>query len=598
MVLLALTAAALRLLPLGWLHPLNWDEIEFFRATNWVAHGAVPFRDFWEHHTPLQWFVFAPVARFITGHDASAVMAMRWAQIPIWIAAFWLANQLMRRAGLDAFARWTAIAIALCSSLLMTPAVEFRIDVLGSALYLGGLVLALRMHEKRAFALGAGVLFCLAGLANLRLGPLLAVTVLLLRIVDPRERKWRGNVRANWIFAGVIAALGGAGIYFVATNSLRDLYQHVWVENYLGDRYADAIVGAFPHWLLVPFGIRIMGAKDFFDPGGIDVGGMSVLILGIIGLYVALRRWRSPDELFVLASLQVVSLAFIAAMKFIFIYHFEIVVLMFVPLIALVIERVPRRNAIVGLVAVAWIVNAYASILRGKELDLAYQNTIMNEVDARTRPGDLVWDGVGWALRREPAYRFWFLPDLTRQLVYNRHAERYRVEDFVRRPPAAVIGDHNALVWLGMQRDLQRVLVRHYIPLWRNLWIPAPNVVLQPGQTIDWVVPVDGDYRLFASAALAHHPWFRQSLFVGSYTEPDAQHFELHLGAPAAHPELGWDAVRRLHRGERIRMTSSASEPMGIILLPGSDDVLFRQPPIGVTLEAASARVTHVPRIW
>src|SRR5207248_600379 len=51
-----------RLVSLQGLHPLNWDELEYFRATEWVRHGLVPYRDFWEHHTPLQWFLFAPAA--------------------------------------------------------------------------------------------------------------------------------------------------------------------------------------------------------------------------------------------------------------------------------------------------------------------------------------------------------------------------------------------------------------------------------------------------------------------------------------------------------------------------------------------------------
>ena len=55
-------AAAVRVVNVVWLHPINWDEIEMFRATDWVRQGLVPYRDFWEHHTPLQWFLFAPVA--------------------------------------------------------------------------------------------------------------------------------------------------------------------------------------------------------------------------------------------------------------------------------------------------------------------------------------------------------------------------------------------------------------------------------------------------------------------------------------------------------------------------------------------------------
>lgn len=602
-IFFALSGAALRLLPLGWLHPLNWDEIEFFRATTWVSEGRIPFRDFWEHHTPLQWFVFAPIARMVDGHGVGAVIAMRWAQVPLWVATFWMAMLLMRRVGLDRFSRWVAIALAVCSSFLMTAAVEYRIDTLGCALYLAGLVLAQRMHERRAFAFGAGVAFCLAGLANLRLGPLLAVTVLLLRIVDSRERVWRGNVRANWIFAGVLTALGAAVAYFAATGSLRALYQHVWHENYLGDRYADTVVGGFAHRLLVPFGVRILGSDRLFDSAGIDVAGISVIILGFIGLAGALRRWRMPDDLFVIAVLQTVGLLFIAAMKFIYNYHFETVVLMMLPLVASVIERIPRRSMVVTLVAVAWTVNGFASIFRGKELDLAYQDVIMREVHARTRPGDEVWDGVGFALRREPAYRFWFLPELARQLVYRRHAERYRVEDVLRNPPAAVIADHNALVWLGIQRDLQRVLVRHYLPVWRNLWIPAPNARLDPGQAVEWIVPADGDYRLFASPALAQHPWFRRPVFVSSYYEPDAKRFEVRLGVPGVTSDLegigmSLAPVMRLRRGQRVGIHSRASTPMGVMLVPGRDSVLFRQPPIGATLEGATSRVTHVPRLW
>src|SRR3954447_26553211 len=115
-------AAALRLLPLARLHPIAWDEIEYFRATDWVARGMVPFRDFWEHHTPLQWFVFAPVAAFVNSPGVGAVVAMRWAQVPLWIATFVALFHLMRETAVPA--RLGAILLAICSSMFMLPAVE------------------------------------------------------------------------------------------------------------------------------------------------------------------------------------------------------------------------------------------------------------------------------------------------------------------------------------------------------------------------------------------------------------------------------------------------------------------------------------------
>jgi hypothetical protein len=89
-VVAVVTAVLVRLVFLQWLHPLNWDEIEFFRATSWIGQGRVPFAGFWEHHTPLMWFVFAPFTRLTASPGVNAIVALRWAQIPVWIVTFWL----------------------------------------------------------------------------------------------------------------------------------------------------------------------------------------------------------------------------------------------------------------------------------------------------------------------------------------------------------------------------------------------------------------------------------------------------------------------------------------------------------------------------
>lgn len=600
-ILLALTAAAARLVTLQWLHPLQWDEIEFFRATDWVRQGLVPFRDFWEHHTPLQWFVFAPAAALTSSPGAGAIIWMRWAQLPLWIATFACALALMRRAELDPFARWSAVAVTLASTMFMSPAVEYRIDTLGCALFLAGLLFATRATDNQQPAtssLLAGICFCLAGLANLRLGPLLAATAVLLVFVDPGQRRWRFDLRRALTLGAGVAGTGAlALLYFVATDSVQALYQQVWVENYLGDRYAEAIRYGFVHRVLVPFGVRIIGEQSF-DPAGVDVGGILILVLGAAGLVLALRRWRTPDVLFVVAVLQLVSLAFIAKMKFVYHYHLEIVVVLMLPLVALAVSRIRRTEVVIALVAVAWCVNLFASVFRGKEDDRRYQDVIMREVHARTTEGAKVLDGIGWALRREPAYRFWFLPDLARQLVAHGHAPKYVLSD----PPAAVIADHNLLLWLVSDRPLQQQLVRHYLPRWRNLWLPGLSARLTPEQpAFTWTVPADGDYRIYAAPALASHPWFARPLFVSTYHEADANRSQVRLGEPAYPETLRWsvapqNGVLRLKKNQRLSVTSGAGMPLGLFLVPGDDRLLFRQPPPGVTIDASSPRVTHFPR--
>ena len=606
LAVLALTAAAIRLIPLAFLHPLQWDEIEYFRATDWVRQGLVPYRDFWEHHTPLQWYLFAPFTALASGTGVGAVLVMRWAQIPLWIATFVLIAAWMRRAGIARPAAWAAIAFALASSMFMTPAIEYRIDTPGVALYVCGLYFAQRMGERRAFAALAGVAFCLAGFANLRLGPLLAATAVLLRVTDTRTRKWTDNTRANWLLSGVLVTLASVMLWFSMTRSLDLMFELVWRQNYFGDRFATAIPHGFLHRILAPSGLSLLGPDaPRFDPAIVDPGGLALLVLGAAGIVRALRRWREPGDLFLLAVLQVVGLAFIARMKFVYHYHLEIAVLMMIPLAAHALERVLRRELVFGVVIAAWCMNVYASVFRGKELDRAYQDLVMREAHARTTAADVVWDGVGWAVHRRPAYHLWFLPDLAKQLVLHGEVEPYRARHLLRRPPGVVIADQNVLTWLAVQPELRSAVVHHYLPLWRNLWIPAMSARLNaksPG--FRWAVPRDGVYRVYASEALARHPWFERPLFVGSYFGEGADRVTMRLGPPAPSNALAWrldgaeaqiGSTVRLKKGQRLEASLTSPAAVGVMLVPGSDPVLFRQPPPNVTVDGAAPRVSHVP---
>lgn len=590
LIVLTAIAAAARLFAMTFLHPLNWDEVEYFRATSWVREGLVPFRDFWEHHTPLQWFVFAPVTALTSSPGASAIILMRWAQLPLWVAAFWLALRLMDRAGIDRFGRWVSIVLAVSSSLLMISAMEYRVDVLANVLYLAGLALLLRGGRLENFAAGAA--FCLAGLANLRLGPLLAVTALLSVAVDTREMRWRFKREAFLVIAGVGAILAAAFVYFAATDSLRPLYQHVWVENYIGEKLAERVPLAFAHRILVPFGVRIYGGPGAFDLAGFDLSGAAILMSGLVGLVVALRRWKTPDALFFLALLQIANVAFVAGMKFVYHYHLQIVVLLMLPFVASVLRS---SRSLVAFVTVATLLHVPIVVLRGKERELRYQDQIMREADARTAPGSKVFDGVGWALRREPAYHFWFLPVLARQLVANGHAAPYTLAAWMSDPPAAVITDRNAAVWLASSPQLAGYVVRHYVPLLRNLWMPGMSARIEPGGHAEWVVPANGRYRLFASRQFADHSWF---------ATPFGLHTPVQMKADASGVSVMVNGVVadesqpiELRHGQRVHASSSSPLPLGVFLVPGDETWWFRQPPPGVTIDAEGPREWHWPSL-
>jgi hypothetical protein len=574
-------AVAARLLQLAGLHPLNWDEIEFFRATDWVRQGLVPYRDFWEHHTPLQWFVFAPAAALTRSPGADAIILMRWAQLPLWIITFLLLDVWMRDAGVTRPYRWCATAVPLTSSFFLLPAVEYRVDVLGCALLVAGLVLL----RRSPFA--AGAVFALAAFANIRLGPVLVITMLLAR--------WRGKQRDNWIFAGGAAVTALGAIYFVATGSLALAVQRVWTDNYLAPKSQQNVAGMLVHRLVAPFGLRLLRPEGVgpFSASAIDPGGIVLVVLGAMGLVRALARRRAGDDFFFLACVQVAGVLFTAVMKVVFNYHMLIIAVLAVPFVALELERIGRMRAVAAALVVCAAVNVAVAVFRGKEGDTAYQDFIMREADRRTPPDAPVFDSAGWVLRRRSAYQFWFLRDIVRQLERAGSFPPYTPERMMADPPAVVVADHDAVVWMLLHPRLGQFITAHYIPLWRDLWVPGMSAVVAPGRTVRWVAPAAGDYRVIASARLAAHPWFRNPFAAARMRVPPVDANDPSVALAFSPPPV--DGRIRLHKSEPLAVSFAGTEPVGVMLLRDNPSELFRQPPPGVTLEASASPQWHIP---
>lgn len=598
-------SVAARLVFLQFLHPLNWDEIEFFRATDWVRRGLVPYRDFWEHHTPLQWFVFAPITGLTSSPGADAILLMRWAQVPLWIAIFFLINRWMRGVGLSPFARWTAMAFTLTSTLFMLPAVEYRVDVLAGGLLIAGLLCIQRMDRSIWIAMAAGAAFCLSGFANLRMGPVLVLTMLMARIIDFRERRWGGNVRANWIFVGAAAMFALCACYFVATGSAVLAFRHLITENFVADRYAQPeIAHMFLHRVLSPFGFHLAPGEPLFTPSMIDPGGMVVVIVGTIGMIRMLGRFRTPDDQFFMAYVQFANLLFIAAMKYIFTYHFGTAAVLMVPLIAEEIEALGRRRIVLAVLLITTVVNVTVAIFRGKEADLRFQDTIMREVDARTPSGSAVWDSAGFALHRRPAYRYWFLRSNVRILVQHGDFAPYRVADVLRDPPAAVIADYATREWMAQNVPLAVFFSSEYLPTWTNLWLPGLSARLRPGTGARWFVPAGGTYAVYASPRLALHPWFANPIDLERPWWHDRALTEVREEDRAAAPVAFFVNGRPLPAGTKsidlterdvVVAVNRATVPVGIMLAREPRPELFLAPPDDVTIEASASPQWHVP---
>ncbi len=528
--------------------PLGWDELEFFRATRWIGEGRVPFRDFWEHHTPLQWLVFAPVARlFADGPGAGSIVVMRWAQVALWIGIFALVIRLSGKA------RWWALVFLVASPLFVRSAIEYRVDVLCNLLYFGAIVVAI----KRRWA-AFGVLMSLSVLANMRYAPLVVITAAILLMWDSREERWRWNASALWMLAGVAAVATPFVGWLAITRAWTPFLDGIFGYNAASSRVLNLNTlyqFAAPLWQL-------------------DLAAIVLGCAAIAGCVLALRQIRRPGLQQILALLFIASLVTIAAMAVQYEYHFQGVYLLMVPLAAATFSRVERWQWLALLTAAtALILSILPVATQGFGGAMRYQDFVMREVDRRTTAGDRVFEGTGYALRREPAHRYWFLATGVRFLSAQGLIARY---DIAADPPAAVIYNLRMQLWFEVFPKSAAYAVRHYVPLTRDLWVPGMTETLEPGRLLTWVAPGAGTFALWPSETLLRHPWLTKPLEYAAVQGEGATRYAIPLARLPLAQAIEWSVdgvpiagrTARLRKGSRVTVLSRNSGRVGVLLVP------------------------------
>ena len=552
----------LALVQMQWTNPLTWDEIEYFRATKWTGEGRVPYRDFWEHHTPLQWLVFAPVAKVLGGGaGAGAVLAMRWAQVPLWIGALFLLGRLAVGGWRLAGDRVLALALLLSTPSFLRTAVQYRVDTLGSLALVGALVLAL---SGRWLAFGA--VMSLGVLSNMRLAPL-AVVAAVLVVLDRRE--WR--VRMLKIAAGVAIVAAAFVGSLVAAGAWGAFVESVLDYNRTSNELAAPLAqNTFVSLVLTPF-----------REG--EVSGIALWVLAGAGLIFAPRK---------IAALWIVALAAAAFTAVQYDYHLQSAWLLMVPLAAVALERLSSRlprlpQLAAGVVLVALLLAVVGLVGGSFGGELEYQDLVMKEVDRRVPPGGRVWDGTGYALRREPAYRYWFLPAGVRLMAQRGLIERY---DIRANPPAAIVHNYRTHNWMRAFPAVGAFATTHYVPLYRNLWVPGFSAAVPAGGLrARWTAVAGGTYEVWASPLLARHPWLVRPLDYGLIEGPDAPLMAIPLDRlpPEPRERMQWvvdDVPVRgrtltLRRGSRVELHAAPGAPAGVLVVPAGTRVLCVAPP-------------------
>ena len=222
------------------------DEFEHLHFAWCISKGMVPYRDFFEHHSP--WFHYAlaalmPFYQVDRRFDDTLAFICLARRIDLMLAAAALAlTFLLARLWRGSRSGWIAIALLAATPVFARKTFEIRPDVLALVLWLGCLVALVRALSAASLSVRRrAVLFALSGLL---LGSAIMTTQKLLMVmpafalamlwyVAAGQRQWRTRVREVGLqFAGfgvpVLATLGyfwsrgalGAFIYFNLTLNI------------------------------------------------------------------------------------------------------------------------------------------------------------------------------------------------------------------------------------------------------------------------------------------------------------------------------------------------------------------------------------------
>jgi hypothetical protein len=198
----ALLAAVMVLLAL--LRGIDHDESQYVAATALVARGLLPYRDFAYLQTPLQPFVFAPVAALFGDWTWPALRIVNALLGAFAVCATWRA---MRVAGANADVAVAAALLFACTDILLFSAGTARNDALPAALFAAALSPLLRIEKGDGSPVAstiAGLLLASAAAAKVSYAlPALAYGLYALL-------RWRTH-RPLWVIAGTLPPLALVG---------------------------------------------------------------------------------------------------------------------------------------------------------------------------------------------------------------------------------------------------------------------------------------------------------------------------------------------------------------------------------------------------
>jgi hypothetical protein len=425
-VMLAIAGLLLARLPLLAHRVFDPDELEHAHAAWSMWRGLVPYRDFFEHHTPWYYYALRPLFRWfdVDSSFESArqfLVAGRVLSLVLTIAAVVLLARMGRRWGGRRVGLVAALLLAL-QPIFLQKTVEMRPDVPALAFFLAGLGLLLRGLAGSAVTSPRIRWFLAAGLG---FGAAIMCTQKMLFVL-PGTLAGLGL----WALAGRRPARGRAGALVVFLLGVAVPGVLTWAAFAARHAGGDFITNNF-----------LLNARwkhtSTHQLVRLLTGSWAVLVLGLVGAGSALRRFfgerpRRYDDLLllcILAGLFLGVLVVPSAHRQYYLMPLPIVCLFAARglyLLFAVVERAGGARVAKVLAPVALAVMPLVALRDAFRTGNDVQLARLRHVFETTKPADLVMDGwEGTGVFRPHAFHYFFLHEETRAMLPRARWEAY-----------------------------------------------------------------------------------------------------------------------------------------------------------------------------
>jgi len=477
---------------------LDADESQHLHAAWLVGQGQVPFRDFWEHHLPLFYYLLAPLTRWFAESPAVYLVGRGVMTVGAGLALL-LTYRLARRLSREA----AAVAVVLLAFLpeFVQNSTEVRPDVPALVAWLVTLVALVTWRERGA----AGWLW----VAGLALGLALAFTLKAIYAA-------LGAALAV-CFAGLGREAGGLGrtVTWLARFAAGASVPLVGILAWLWLSGGSPALTGFVQQVIVQ-NLRFV---DFMKAWPVSTDGAGFLLLALLGIALAARRpgarvLRDAVHGTLLLPLVVISVALLLPSTPAVYQHAWLPVLPIAALyaglaLATLLDRARASRgggrmalAVLALVG-GLVVPGGQSVYDALRDHTSNQFRVMRLMLMHACPGEAVLDGTALYVFRPSAYRYGVLMTGVREWIARGMIPEEQIEDDLREARARVAYPDRRL--RGLIGPVEAFLKRHYVSTPDGLLIAGVTIPVsgRPGDgrtSIDLLV--SGPYRFTADPGI------------------------------------------------------------------------------------------------